>query len=162
VLHDRDIEKGRAVTLTRVQDWWAADKRFFRGRFNPDRYRLEVIRDPDKAVEAFARGDLDIIPLGSPKYWYETLPPTHPEVAAGRILRYKFFNRTPRPDWGLWINRAKPPLDQLDIRLGIQHATNFDLVCTQFFRGDAIRCRRAPTATAGACTRPSPPARSIR
>ena len=136
-LKAKDIDKGRAVTLTRVQAWWAADKRFWRGRYNPDRYRLEVIRDPDKAVEAFARGDLDLMPLGLPKYWYETLPETHPEVAAGRILRYKFYNRTPRPDWGLWINRAKPPLDNRDVRVGIQHASNIALVCAQFFRGDA-------------------------
>ena len=138
-LREKDIEKGRALTLTRIKDWWAADKRFYRGRFNPDRYRLEVIRDPDKAVEAFARGNLDFIPLGTPKYWYETLPESHPEVAAGRIVRFKFYHRVPQPDWGLWINRAKPPLDQLEVRLGLHHATNMDLVCSQFFRGDAVR-----------------------
>ena len=137
-LFEKDIEKGRGVTLTRIKDWWALDRRFFRGRFNPDRYRLEVIRDPDKAVEAFARGDLDMFPLGLPKYWYETLPETHPEVAAGRIVRFKYYNQTPRPDWGLWINRSKPPLDNNDIRLGLQHASNIGLVCTQFFRGDAV------------------------
>ena len=133
----KDIDKGRSITLTRLKDWWAADKRFFRGRFNPDRYHLEVIRDPDKAVEAFARGDLDIMPLGLPKYWYETIPETHPEVAAGRILRFKFYNQTPRPDWGLWINRSKPILENRDVRVGVQYATNVALVCSQFFRGDA-------------------------
>ncbi len=138
-LLEKDIEKGRSITLTRIKDWWGADKRFYRGRFNPDRYHLEVVRDPDKAVEAFARGDLDLLPLNTPKYWYETLPATHPEVAAGRLLRFKFYNRTPRPDWGLWINRAKPPLDDVNVRLGLQHAINIDLVCSQYFRGDAER-----------------------
>ncbi len=137
VLHDRDIEKGRAVTLTRVKDWWAADKRFYRGRFNPDRYRLEVIRDPDKAAESFMRGDLDFFGLGLSKYWYETLPDNHPEVVAGRLIKFKFYNQTPRPDYGLWINRAKPLLDNNDVRTGIQHASNIALVCEQFFRGDA-------------------------
>ena len=136
---DKDVDKGRAITLTRVKDWWAAEKRFFRGRFNPDRYRLEVIRDPDKAVESFARGDIDMMPLGTPKYWYETMPETHPEIAAGRIVRFKFYNRVPQPDWGLWINTAKPPLDNRDIRMGLHHASNFDLVCQQYFRGDAVR-----------------------
>jgi microcin C transport system substrate-binding protein len=138
-LFDKDIDKGRAVTLTRLKDWWAIDKRFFRGRFNPDRYRLEVIRDPDKAVESFARGDIDMVPLNLPKYWYEVMPQTHPEVAAGRVVRFRFFNQIPRPDWGLWINRAKPHLNNLDVRLGIQYASNFDLVCSQFFRGDSER-----------------------
>lgn len=139
VLRDKDIDKGRAVTLTRLKDWWAADKRFFRGRFNPDRYRFEVIRDPDKAVESFMRGDLDFMGLGLSKYWYETLPDNHPEVVAGRLIKFKFYNRTPRPDFGLWINRAKPVLDNRDIREGIQHASNIALVCEQFFRGDAVQ-----------------------
>jgi microcin C transport system substrate-binding protein len=139
VIHEKDIEKGRAITLTRIKDWWGENKRFFRGRFNPDRYRLEVVRDPDKAVEAFARGDIDMMPLGTPKYWYETLPETHPEVAAGRIVRFKFYNRTPQPDWGLWLNCAKPLVENLNVRLGIHHATHFDLVCSQYFRGDAVR-----------------------
>jgi len=139
VILDKDVEKGRAITLTRQKDWWAADRRFNRGRFNPDRYRFEVIRDPDKAVEAFARGDLDFMPLAAPKYWYETLSENHAEVAAGRIVRFKFYNRIPQPDWGLWINSSKPLLNNLDIRLGIHHAVDFDLVCRQYFRGDAER-----------------------
>lgn len=137
-LYAKDIDKGRGVTLTRVKDWWAKDKRFYRGRYNPDRYHLEVIRDPDKAVEAFTRGDLDMFPLNLPKYWYDNVNEQHPEVAAGRIQRYKFFNRTPRPDWGLWINRSKPRLNNVEIRLGLHYATNIDLVCNQYFRGDAV------------------------
>ncbi len=138
-LKEKDIEKGRAVTLTRVKGWWAENKRFFRGRFNPDRYRLEVIRDPDKAIESFIRGDLDFAPLGLSKYWYETLPDNHPEVTSGRLIKFKFYNQTPRPDFGLWINRAKPVLDNRDVREGIQHASNITLVCEQFFRGDAVQ-----------------------
>lgn len=138
-LLDRDVDKGRSITFTRLTDWWARDKRFFRGRFNPDKFRLDVIRDPDKAAEAFARGDLDMFPLSLPKFWYETISSEHPAVKSGMIVRTKFFNRIPRPDWGLWINSHKPGLDQKDVRLGIHYATNFDLVCAQFFRGDAVR-----------------------
>ena len=136
---EKDIEKGRSITFSRVKGWWGEEQRFLRGRFNPDRYRFEVIRDPDKAIESFARGDLDHIPLGTPKFWFETLPETHPEVAAGRVLRYKFYNRVPRPDWGIWINCAKPLLDTLEVRHGLHHAMDFESVCTQYFRGDAER-----------------------
>jgi len=138
-LLERNIERGRAVTLTKVKDWWARDLRFWRGCFNPDRYRLDVIRDPDKAFEAFVRGDLDMFPLNLPKFWYESLPDTHPEVAGGYLVKTKFYNTTPRPDWGLWINSSKPLLNRLPVRLGLHHATNFDLVCAQYFRGDAVR-----------------------
>lgn len=139
VLHEKDIDKGRGLTFTRQENWWARDKKFFRGRFNPDRYHLEVIRDPDKTAEAFARGDLDLYVLDQPKFWYETIPNDHPAVQAGYIVKAKFINRIPRPDWGLWINSSKPGLNNRDIRLGIQYAANFDVVCTQFYRGDAVR-----------------------
>lgn len=136
-IKEDDIKKGRSITLTRDPEWWAQDKRFFRGRFNPDRYELTVVRDANKAAESFARGDLDLIELSSPKFWYETLNAEQPDVAAGRIQRYKFYNRMPRPEWGLWINTAMPALANRDLRLGLHHATNMELVCAQYFRGDA-------------------------
>lgn len=160
---DRNIERGRAITLTAVDNWWAREKRFWRGRFNPARYRLEVIRDPDKAFESFARGDLDFFPMGLPKFWYENLPDTHPDVAAGYIAKTKFFNEIPRPDFGLWINSDK--IRNRDLREGLHFATNWDLVCEQFFRGDAVRLqtrsdgygwRTHPTLTA----RPFDPTRA--
>jgi len=138
-LFEKDVDKGRAITFTRVTDWWAKDKKFYRGRFNPDRFRLEVIRDPDKTAESFARGDLDMFGLSLSKYWYETISDAHPAVQAGYLVKTKFFNQVPRPDWGLWINSHKPTLNQLEVRIGVHHATNLDLVCSQFFRGDAVR-----------------------
>jgi microcin C transport system substrate-binding protein len=140
-LRDADVEKGRAVTLTRVQDWWARDRKFWRGRYNPDRFRFTVIRDIDKAFESFVRGDIDyFLPMTAvPKYWYDLLPDRHPDVVAGYIHKAKFYNQIPRPDWGLWINRTKPLLDDKEIRTGIQYAANFDLVAQQFYRGDAVQ-----------------------
>ncbi len=138
-LFEKDIDKGRGVTLTRLKDWWGKDKRFFRYRFNPDRYHLDVIRDPEKRVEAFARGDIDYLELNRPNHWYENINDEHPEVASGRIQRYKFFNRIPRPGWGLWVNSSKPVLSEQEIRLGLNYATNFQLVCDQYFRGDAVQ-----------------------
>ncbi len=165
VLHDEDIEKGQSITLTRLTDWWARDRKFWRGRFNPDRLRLVVIREPDKAFEAFRRGDLDIFGLGAPTLWYEKLADTDELVTKGYVEKSKFFNRTPQPNWGLWLNEAKPPLDNRDLREGIHYATNFQLVCDQYFRGDAVVMstssdgfgwRTHPTLTA----RPFNPARA--
>jgi microcin C transport system substrate-binding protein len=142
VIRDEDIKKQISITLTRLDNWWGRDKRFLRGRFNPDRVRLTVIRDPGKALEAFLHGDLDISPINQleqSSYWYEKLPADQPLVAAGYIVKAKEFTQLPCPDFGLWINESKPPLDNRNIRLGIQYATNFDLICQEYFRGDAVR-----------------------
>ncbi len=135
-IRDEDIKRTTSVTLSHVKDWWGEHKRFERGRFNPDRIRLAVIHDPDKAFEAFVHGDVDIFPLSTP-IWYNKLPDTHPSVESGFTVKAWFFNQIPMPDWGLWLNESKPGLDNRDVRLGLHYATNMELVCKQYFRGNA-------------------------
>lgn len=169
ILKPSGIERGRSITFTRNDNWWARDRPFFRGRFNADRLRLVVIRDIDKAFESFLRADIDMfLPMTTvPRYWYDLLPDNHPDVQAGHIRKIKFFNRMPRPDWGIWMNRSKPLLDNQSIRLGIQYASNFEFVAQNFFRGDAVQMqtrsdgytwRVHPTITA----RPFDPVRARR
>jgi microcin C transport system substrate-binding protein len=139
LIKEKDIKKGRSVTLTRNKDWWAGDKKSWRYRFNADRIRLSVIRDTPKVFEAFKRGDIDQFGLNLAEYWYEKLPNEDPDVAAGYIHKSVFYNERPRPTYGLWINTSQPLLDNLEIRVGINYATNWDLVIEKFFRGDPAR-----------------------
>ena len=136
VIRDEDIRKGRSMRLTRLEDWWAKDKRNFRYRFNADRIHLSVIRDTPKVFEAFKRGDIDQFGLNLAEYWYEKLPNDDPDVTAGYIHKSVFYNQRPRPTYGLWINTSRPHLDNREIRVGINHASNWNLVIEKFFRGD--------------------------
>ena len=133
---DRDIDKGRSITLTRVKDWWAQDNKYWRYRFNPDRERLIVIRDNAKAFESFRKGDIDFFDLRLAEDWYDKLPDSAPEVANGYIQKLKFYNDIPRPTYGLWMNEASPMLANRDIRVGVQFAMNWELVISKFSRGD--------------------------
>jgi microcin C transport system substrate-binding protein len=139
LLDDDDIRKGRSITLRRNKDWWAKDRKHFRYRFNPDRIHFTVIRDTAKTFEAFKRGDIDQFGLGLAEYWYEKLPDSDPAVQSGYIAKSMFYNDYPRPPMGLWINSAQPVLDDINVRLGIHHASNWQLVIDQYFRGDAER-----------------------
>ena len=141
VVREDDIKKGRSIALTRVKDWWAKDKKHYRYRYNADRVQFTVIRDIEKIFEAFRRGDLDQSGLNLAEYWYEKLPNDDPNVLAGYIHKSVFYNQRPRPNMGLWINTARPLLDNLDVRLGINYASNFQLVIDKFFRGDYERLR---------------------
>jgi microcin C transport system substrate-binding protein len=136
IIEEEDIKKGRSITLTRNPDWWANDKKHWRYRFNADKIRFTVIRDTEKTFEAFRRGDLDQSSLNLAEYWYEKLPDDAPEVASGYIHKSVFYNQRPRPPYGLWINTARPLLDDLNVRLGISYASNWQLVIDKFFRGD--------------------------
>ena len=136
-----NIVKGRAVTLTKVKNWWAAERKHFRYRFNPERIRCQVVRDRDKEFELFRKGEVEIYahPSITADVWYNKLPDSMERVAGGYIHKSTFYNQTPRPSWGMSINRMKPLSNNRDIREGLQYATNWELVCKEVLRGDAER-----------------------
>ena len=141
LLDDKNLKKGRSITFTRDKNWWAKDKKHWRYRFNMDKIHLAVIRDTSKHFEAFKRGDIDQFSLGLAEYWYEKLPDDDQDVTSGYIQKSMFYNQHPRPTFGMWINTSKELLNNKDIRVGIQHASNWNLVLEKFFRGDYSRMR---------------------
>ncbi len=141
VVRQEDIRKGQSITLFRLPDWWAGEKRFYRNRFNPDRIEVRVIRDPNKAFEVFLKGELDMFSLSKTDYWYDKLANDHPLVAHGYLTKVTFFNQIPSPTYALRINASKPPMDDLNLRIGFHHAMNFKLVLDKVFRGDYERMR---------------------
>ena len=141
MVRDEDIKKGSSITLTRVPDWWASDKKFWRYRYNFGRIRLSVIRDTPKALESFRKGELDWFAITQPDYWYEKLPDSDPLVQGGYVGKTVFYNQLPRPTYGLWMNSSRPLLDNRDVRVGIQYATDWDRVIKEYFRGDYVRMR---------------------
>jgi microcin C transport system substrate-binding protein len=85
----------------------------------------------------FRAGELDTFFLTLPELWYEKseIEP----VYKGYIERVTFYNRYPKIPRGFYLNVIKPPLDNLDVRIGIQHAMNWQKVIDVMFRGDAER-----------------------
>ena len=140
-----DLVKGVSITLSRVDDWWAADKKFYRYRFNADRIRYTVVRDRSKAWELFRAGEIDYFPITLPEYWYQKseMPP----VFDGYVERYTWYNQFPRIPWSLYLNCAQAPLDDHDVRLGISHATNWQKVIDVIFRGTPPACPVGPRVT---------------
>jgi len=136
---DENVKKGRSVTLTKVEDWWLKDDKHFRYRYNVDEIYLRVIRDVAKAFEVFKAGEVDIHGLSLPEFWYQKLPNDDPLVANGYIHKITFYNNIPGPSWALRINRAKPPLVDRNVRIGINYALNWELVIDQVFYGDYER-----------------------
>jgi len=144
-IRESGLKKGRSITQTRVRDWWAKDKKFWRYRFNPDERTFIVIRDPNKAMESFKRGDIDYCRLDLPQDWYEKVPNDLPDVRNGYIHKAQFYNDVPRPNFALWINKAHKPLADRRIRQGIHYAMNWDRIIDVYFRGDYTRMHTTAT-----------------
>ena len=138
---EENIKKGKGVTLTKVANWWAKDKKHFRHRFNPDRLNFRVVRDREKWVELFKKGEFDLYGANgvAPDVWHNKFSDAEKSVANGGIVRTTFYNQIPRPSWAMSINRMQPLLNDKNIRQGLNYATNWDLVCQKIFRGDAQR-----------------------
>lgn len=137
IIKPKDIVKGRSITMSRVKNWWARDRKYTRNLFNPDRIRYLLVRDNEKVFELFKKGQIDMFHLGEPKHWYEQME--IPAVFNGYIHKVVFYNEYPRVPRGIYLNHAKPPMDNLDVRVGIQHATDWQSVIDYDLRGDAQR-----------------------
>jgi microcin C transport system substrate-binding protein len=137
VIKKEDIIKGRSITLSRVKDWWAKDRKYTKNTCNVDKIVYQLVRDPNKALEYFKRGRIDLMPLEGPKAWYEKTE--FDAVFNGYIEKATFYNVYPRVPRGLYINCSRPILSNRDVRIGLQHATNFQKIIDFDFRGDTIR-----------------------
>ena len=157
---EENINEGVSITLTRVPNWWADQKKFFKNRFNPEKIRVTVIREPAKVFELFRKGEIDLFALDLPSRWYEKLPNGATEVAKGYIHKTQFFNQIPRPSWALYINCLKPLLNNRDVRVGLHHAMNWTLVIKEVFHGDYARMQSVADGY-GRCSHPSVKAREF-
>lgn len=134
---EKDIVKGVSVTQTRVKDWWAKNNKYYQYRFNVDRIRHVVVREEPKSFELFRAGELDTFPLTRSEYWYEKSEVD--PVFNGYIERYTFYNQYPAIPRGFYLNVSKPLLNERNVRLGIQHAMNWQKVIDVIHRGDYQR-----------------------
>jgi microcin C transport system substrate-binding protein len=131
------FQREKSVTLTRVQDWWGDHRKFYRHRYNPDVIEYGVIREIDSAYASMLAGEIDFMPIMMPRYWYGTNEKK--AYQNGFLTKAQFFNDIPRPPYGLYLNTQKPLLADLDVRVGLQHATDFQRVIDGFYRGDYAR-----------------------
>ncbi len=140
--YDIDVSKmikGQRIIMHRVKNWWLRDVPQYRYRFNPDYIVYDSILNADKAFETFRKGKLSFFYLDSPRYWYDKMD--IPEFHQGYIQKATFYTDYPRPPWGVYINSAKPLLDDINVRRGIQHSMNIQKLIDAELRGDFTQLR---------------------
>lgn len=129
-----DVVRGQQVTMSRVPNWWAKDKKFYRNSCNVDRIVYRFIAEESKILELFRVGQLDILFMNKPEVWHEKME--IPEVHNGYIERATFYTIYPRYPLGFFLNVANAPFNNLDVRKGFQHAINTKRVNDVINRGD--------------------------
>lgn len=139
ILDPDKVVKGQRITMDRIDNWWGDSKKFHKHRFNPDHLRFSLIRDDAKAFEAFLRGDFDWHSMTRTDLWYER--GNDEPFAQGYIDKATVFDQLPAARDGLYINADDPLLNNRTLRLGVNHAINYELVNSALFREDRRRIR---------------------
>ncbi len=128
---------GRQLTMKRVRNWWARDRKFTRHSCNVDSIVYSFVSEPTKARELFRIGELDIFTTREATHWYEGLEiePVH----RGYIERVHFNNIWPRNCFGFHLNCSRKPFNNKLVRIGFHYSLNIQAVIDSIFRGDYTR-----------------------
>lgn len=128
---------GECITLGRVKDWWAKDKKYYRYSCNADQVEHVFVGLDNKAVEMFRRGDLDMMLVRKPEVWSNGLELA--EAHQGYIDKYSLESDYACPPYGLYLNCSDKLLKNPDIRRGLAHSVNMNMVIDSLFRGNMRR-----------------------
>jgi microcin C transport system substrate-binding protein len=131
------IKKGKSIEFERKKDWWAGDLRYNRNRYNVDRVRIKVIRDANIAYKHFEKGELDTFALVLPDFWHDR---AKGEIYdKGYVHKIWFYNDTPQPGYGVFLNQDFELFADRNARYGFAHALNIKKVLATVLRGDYLR-----------------------
>jgi microcin C transport system substrate-binding protein len=128
------VNKGKSVTMKRKKNWFLDDARFYRNRFNVEKIQVDVVRDLNVAWEMFKKGQLPNFSVLNPTFFHDKA--NDPTFKNGYINKLWFFTDSPQPSTGFWLNERSPPLDDLNVRLGLAHSINIDAAITKMLRSE--------------------------
>lgn len=131
------IKKGRTIELSHVKNWWGYHNRYLKNRFNVDKIRFSVIRDPDLAFKYFEKGELDVFNVNSQKLWFDKTDSK--PFRDGYIVKSMLNNEVSKGASGIWLNLVDPLLKNPEVRVGIAYSVNFDAIIKNVRHGETKR-----------------------
>ncbi|CAM4205688.1 extracellular solute-binding protein [Vibrio neonatus] len=131
------LKKGRTIEMSHVKDWWGYHNRYLKNRFNVDKIRFSVIRDPDLAYRYFEKGELDVFNINSQKLWFDKT--SSEPFQKGYIVKSMLNNEVSVGASGLWLNMVDPLLKNSELRAGVAYAIDFESVIKHVRHGESTR-----------------------
>jgi len=133
------VEPGRSITYARIKDYWAANLPVRRGRFNPDRIRIDYYRDPTVAMEAFKAHEYDFRLENTAKVWATAY--VGPPFDAGLIVKEEIPNSIPTGMQGFFFNTRRAKFADRRVREALGYAFDFEWTNKNLFNGAYTRTR---------------------
>ncbi len=135
------VEKGKYIELSRNEDWWAKDYRYFKNRYNVDKIRVSIIREIQTSFNHFLKGELDTFWMVWPDYWHDKA--RGEQYDSGYIHKIQFYNEAPQSIAGLLLNVDVDLFKDVNVRYGLAHSLNIQKVIDTLLRGDYARENKA-------------------
>jgi microcin C transport system substrate-binding protein len=111
---EKDVEKGKSMSIRRRTDYWGAKDRQNVGLYNFDEIRISVVRDREIEFEMFKKGDRDFYFVNRAQMWAEQLD--FDNIKRGVVQKRRIYNHNPNGTQGLAFNTRRPPYDDIRVR----------------------------------------------
>lgn len=134
-----NVAPGRAITLTKVENWWGNDLPVFKGRYNFNQLGFQYFRDQNVQLEAFFAGNYDIQQEMLAKAWATSY--NAPPVLDGRIVKKEIKNQRPQGSQSWVYNLRRPVFQDREVRKALAYAFDFEWENKQFAYGVYSRTR---------------------
>ncbi len=121
-----DVDAGRSLTFTRVEDYWGKDLVINKGLNNIDTIRYDYYRDLEISSEAFKAGAIDFRSENSSKRWATGY--NVDEVDNGEIILDTPANNVPGAIQAFFFNLRRPPFDDQNVREAINLLYDFETI----------------------------------
>ncbi len=115
---------GTYIDFERVEDFWAAERPIFRGRYNFDRIRYDYYRDRNAAFEAFKAGRILVREEFTSRNW--AVDYNFPAVTDGRVKRLEIPDERPSGGQGWSFNTRREKFTDPRVREGIGLLFDFE------------------------------------
>ncbi|WP_430879026.1 extracellular solute-binding protein [Granulosicoccus sp. 3-233] len=121
-----NIDAGRSLTYTRVEDYWGKDLAMNKGLNNFDSIRYDYYRDLEVMLEAFKAGEIDFRAENSSKRWATAYQIE--EVDNGEIVLDTPPDNTPGAIQGYFFNLRREPFGDHRVRQAINLLYDFETI----------------------------------
>ncbi|HET8708495.1 MAG TPA: extracellular solute-binding protein, partial [Pseudomonadales bacterium] len=131
------VEAGRSLTYTRLDNYWGKDLPVNKGRYNFKKITVEYFRDNTVALEAFKSGQYDFRSENTSKHWNTAY--VGPNFDSGNIKKELIRNYSPQGMQGFAMNIRRDIFKDPRVRQAISYAMDFEWTNKNLFYGNYIR-----------------------
>ena len=132
-----NVDPGRQITYTRVENYWAKDLPVNKGLYNFDKIIYDYYKDSNVLVEAFKVNEYDFRREYNVKRWLSEY--NFKAVQSGEVILEEMNNDRPVGMNGLVLNTRKEIFNNRKVRLALSYAYDHEWINKTIYQNAYVR-----------------------